>query len=255
MGLASSQVRMLSLTQRQHAVEYEAQRIEAQKLQLANESDAVYNKYLDALDATKVQYKVVANDGSTSFRDATFANLSGAGFLFKVGNTITNNYETIKNLMQTEYGISITAGDSYSVVTNLVTEGYVVLLEQRPEPEAGYSFVAGNPPRIKFEDADGNVTEYTDLNTIVDDNIVLYKVFGDTSVATSTKLQEVSDEVGLKRAEAEYEADMNKINSKDTRYDNELSQLETERNAIKTEIETLETVAKENVDRTFKIFG
>ena len=48
---------------------------------------------------------------------------------------------------------------------------------------------------------------------------------------------------------------MNKINAKDTRYDNKLSQLETERNAIKTEIESLETVAKDNVDRTFKIFG
>ena len=38
MGLAATQARLLSLTQRQHAVEYAAQRVEAQKLQLANET-------------------------------------------------------------------------------------------------------------------------------------------------------------------------------------------------------------------------
>ena len=61
--------------------------------------------------------------------------------------------------------------------------------------------------------------------------------------------------MNLKKAEAIYEADMNRINSKDARYDTELSQLETERNAIKQEMETLKNVAKENVDRTFKIFS
>ena len=82
-----------------------------------------------------------------------------------------------------------------------------------------------------------------------------YKLFEKTSISTSTKIQEVSDEMNLKKAEAIYEADMNRINSKDARYDTELSQLETERNAIKQEMETLKNVAKENVDRTFKIFS
>ena len=77
----------------------------------------------------------------------------------------------------------------------------------------------------------------------------------ETNVATNVLLQEVSDEVELKKAEAEYEADMRKIDSKDKRYDVELAHLENERNAIKTEIDTLKTVAKDNVDRTFKLFG
>ena len=77
----------------------------------------------------------------------------------------------------------------------------------------------------------------------------------DTNVATNVLLQEVTDETELKKAEAEYEADMRKIDSKDKRYDVELAHLENERNAIKTEIDTLKTVAKDNVDRTFKLFG
>ena len=72
MGLAASQVRLLQLTSRQHRIEYQAQKIQAQKLQLSNESDTVYNNYMRALDAKKVQYKYVETDGTVSYKDATF---------------------------------------------------------------------------------------------------------------------------------------------------------------------------------------
>jgi len=42
---------------------------------------------------------------------------------------------------------------------------------------------------------------------------------------------------------------------KDRKYDYDLAALDNERNAIKNEMETLKTVAKDNVDRTFKLFG
>ena len=75
------------------------------------------------------------------------------------------------------------------------------------------------------------------------------------SVATDTGLQEVSDEKDLRKAEAKYEADMKKIDMKDRRYDTQLAALDNERNAIKSEMETLKTVAKDNVERTFKLFS
>ena len=75
------------------------------------------------------------------------------------------------------------------------------------------------------------------------------------SVATDTKLREVSNESLLRKAEAKYEADMKKIDNKDRKYDTDLAALDTERNAIKEEMDTLKTVAKENVERTFKLFG
>ena len=237
MGLAASQVRLLSLTARQHTVEYEAQRIEAQKLALANESDQVYNTYLEALDATKVQYKVVSNDGSTNYNDATFANLAAAGFLFNVNGKVFNNLDDVKKALKADGVADISAADSYTLLTTLVSEGYVVLMEPQADPEAGYEYKNG---KISYSDDTVQNKEYGLDAKDTDGNLYVYKVF---------------DEVGLKKAEAQYEADMNKINAKDTRYDNKLSQLETERNAIKTEIESLETVAKDNVDRTFKIFG
>ena len=76
-----------------------------------------------------------------------------------------------------------------------------------------------------------------------------------TSVSTNTGLQEVTDEVNLRKAEAKYEADMKRIDLKDRKYDTDLAALDTERNAIKQEMDTLKTVAKDNVERTFKLFS
>ena len=47
-----------------HDIEYKAQRIEAQKLQLANDSSRVYEDYLNALDARQINAKVIGSDGA-----------------------------------------------------------------------------------------------------------------------------------------------------------------------------------------------
>ena len=48
---------------------------------------------------------------------------------------------------------------------------------------------------------------------------------------------------------------MKRIDRKDRRYDTELAALDAERNAIKQEIDTLKAVAKDNVERTFRLFS
>lgn len=53
MGMSSSQARLLNLTSRMHQIEYKAAKLEAEKLQMANESSRVYNEYLEALEAQK----------------------------------------------------------------------------------------------------------------------------------------------------------------------------------------------------------
>lgn len=270
MGLAASQARLLTLTSRMHAIEYKAQKLEAEKLQLANDSDQVYNTYLNALDATKVQYRFVNNDGSTAFANATFNDLRAAGFLFNVNGTICNDLAGVKQALKDQGIVDLSAGDSYTLLTTLIQEGYVVVMEKNPEISDYYKFYPDDG-RLEYNDlidenhswdysinASGVILPGATVDNHGGEAVDVYeeytKVFGDTSVSTSTRLQEISDEVGLKKAEAQYEADMNKINKKDSRFDTELSQLETERNAIKEEMEALKNVAKENVERTFKIF-
>ena len=50
MGMAASQARLLSITARIHDVEYQAQSIQHAKVQLATQSDQVYEEYLAALE-------------------------------------------------------------------------------------------------------------------------------------------------------------------------------------------------------------
>ena len=83
MGLSSSQARLLSLTGRMHDIEYKAQHLEAQKLQMANESAHVYKEYENALNATKIQVKQMSADGSSTYIDATYNSMRLLGYTMK----------------------------------------------------------------------------------------------------------------------------------------------------------------------------
>ena len=52
----------------------------------------------------------------------------------------------------------------------------------------------------------------------------------------------------------EYEEELALINQKDTRYDKKLSTLETERNALTNEIDSLKQIIKSNIETNFKVF-
>jgi len=254
MGLSSSQARLLNLTARMHQIEYKAARLEAMKLQMANESTRVYEDYLEALDKTKIQYKVLTTDGSVTYRDISqYNDLISAGYAIHykgvtfdgttkykngtdgnlypsdatlpTGVTFTGSEKTANwDTLLKELGITDVSGDFEKVITNIINSGEVTIVSKGDE--------------TTFRQGDDS--DFADF---------------ETSVSTNTGLQEVSDEVELRKAEAKYEADMKKIDNKDKKYDTDLAALDTERNAIKQEMETLKTVAKENVERTFKLFS
>ena len=76
-----------------------------------------------------------------------------------------------------------------------------------------------------------------------------------TSASLNTNLKEVADQNEIERAGQVYEEELDAINAKDTRYDTRLSQLETQRTAITTEIDSLRKVINNNVEKTFKLYG
>ena len=371
MGLSSSQARLLNLTARMHQIEYKAAKVEAMKLQMANESTRVYEEYLEALDKTKIQYKILTTDGSTTYTDiASYSDFLSAGYAINYdgitfdgstsiyrdsdGNltsslvasyTLSSKYASTDDdgNSQTTYTDPITADqyaaledtNGYEVATytddsgdSITADRYSFLSDDDKASYTAATYVAtiASSSSSSYTDEDGN--EYA-VNITVDtydllsdeekemyvaicneeaddfgdnsaiatfDNLLallgitqlssdfeavmtniinsgmvtLVSVRDDgtfaqgddsdyvsyeTSVATDTGLQEVTDSIALKKAEAQYEADMKKIDAKDTKYDTDLAAIENERNAIKTEMDTLETVASDNVERTFKIFS
>lgn len=73
MGMAASQARLLTITARMHDIEYKAQSIQNAKIQLATQSDQVYQEYLEALDATTLTIK----DVNGNLIQANFNNIVG----------------------------------------------------------------------------------------------------------------------------------------------------------------------------------
>ena len=384
MGLSASQARLLSLTARMHDIEYKAQNLEAQKLQMANKSQQVYAEYEDALNRTTVQYKTIGADGSAAYKDATLKALvtaTGEAKSDYIAHNIATNqmYCTqaqitafIQASTATKPGASAAVGTAETVERTISTfkfntsgnyidaNGDEILVGGRPVAKTaaapygavpvtykanasgnyvsadGTDLGSSDPKTIPtnavvVEDLDRTIVSVTDTdyaaqkfaeimgwaesgslqalynemlecvkahngdaskafigvdisdgkyapnadeaqqfnnsvyltNMLQSGFIVLHKMTGDgvtaaaeeINIAVDTSLQEVSNELDLKKAEAKYEADMRKINAKDKKFDVDIAALEQERNAIKTEMDTLKTVAKDNVERTFKLFS
>ena len=250
MGLAASQARLLNLTARMHDIEYKAQNLQSQKLQMANDSTGVYKEYEAALNEQKVQLKHIGSDGSAMYKDVTGADLKTAGYCFQiaVGSNSGKLYTTIAEAAKAASGDELsgaakgTTDGTAQTVTNLLQAGFIVLVKM-PMKADGSGYLAPSADAI-------TMAKYKEecKTAIVNEPY-------ETNIATDTSLQEVTDETWLKKAEAKYEADMRKIDAKDKKFDTDIAALEAERNAIKTEIDTLKTVAKDNVDRTFKLFS
>ena len=238
MGLSSSQARLLNLTARMHQIEYKAARLEAMKLQMANESTRVYEDYLDAMDKTKIQVKNLNTDGSITYKDLTkYSDFIDSGYALMYNNvvydgssgkTFTELVKATFDASATDAKVSALSGEQFeTIITNLINSGDVIIVTKDKDKNVWHQ---PSETGINFADFE-------------------------TSVSTNTGLQEVTDEVNLRKAEAKYEADMKRIDLKDRKYDTDLAALDTERNAIKQEMETLKTVAKDNVERTFKLFS
>ena len=276
MGLAASQARLLSLTARMHDIEYKAQNLEAQKLQMANKSQQVYAEYEDALNRTKVQYKTIGADGSASYKDATLKDLvvaTGEAKSDYIAHNIATNQMYCTQAQIDKFNDAASAEEFAEAMGWAESASYQALYNEMQACVTAH----GGDPKAAFIAVDATSGDYAPsadvakqfsnsvylTNMLQEGFIVLHKLTGDgvtaaaeeVNIATDTALQEVSDELNLKKAEAKYEADMRKINTKDKKFDTDIAALEQERNAIKTEIDTLKTVAKDNVDRTFKLFS
>ena len=118
MGMAASQARLLCLTARQHDVEFQAQAIQNAKLQLATQSDQVYEEYLAALDANSLVISA-SNNGTNSNIVANFNNLcssnkvipaDGSNYILRTKNGklvvedfIEEGYDDYKNSVNTDH--------------------------------------------------------------------------------------------------------------------------------------------------------
>ena len=289
MGMAASQARLLCITARIHDVELQAQSIQNAKLQLSTQSDQVYNEYLQALDDTTLTVKSYdTRTGEESNVNATFNNLCSRNKVY----TGANNY-AIRNsegLLLVEDKIEEIYYEATEAGKNNAHDFALYFMfgpleEGDPEPEIEdkklYNYLISIFNQIQASGGCISIDEYNgpsgdaannsdwllnmiksgqfSINIIETDEEDQTVKFNPTSPSADTYLSETTtteiDKTALAKAEAEYEHKMKSINNKDKKFDLDLSKLETERNALTTEYDSVKKVVEDNIKRTFGIFS
>ncbi|MCR5265403.1 MAG: hypothetical protein K6E29_02265 [Cyanobacteria bacterium RUI128] len=228
---------------------------------------------VEGLGITFVQSVSTFNGATSNNKTIVINNCNALGNAYAGGNpiyskiddfTCTTPYSTFNNFYSTLDGTTYTGSTKNVYTANTDASAYPNLTESDIEKAIDiFSILDKTNGGVVMPEDQKNSVEW--LTNMVNNGFALisqvdvsqvrdYSVY-DVSVAIDTNLREIEDEQYLRKAEAQYEADMRKIDMKDRKYDTDLAALESERNAIKAEMETLKTVAKDNVERTFKLFS
>lgn len=184
MGMAASQARLLTITARMHDVEYQAQSIQNAKIQLATQSDQIYQNYLEALDATTLTIKDYE------------------------GNTIAANFNNL-------FGIdAVDTKDKYAlfddrgrlVVENEIATAYNDFKKSGAESDA-YAFAMWmlnpngcNPEDIDLTDAESSIA--ADTSNLSDKQAKLTKIAAEAlnGLNSTDDLDFTYDKAGLEMA-------------------------------------------------------
>jgi len=153
-----------------------------------------------------------------------------------------------------QYKIKVVSDEvaaSKDYVTNMIQNAAGVLLtvDTSKVAAAEYTYITSDS---SWENPEVERENY--LKQVSDKMVSLVEV-NDVNISSSVYLDEIANHKRVTEAQATYESEMGKINKKETRLDNQLNQLETERTAIKTEQDSVKNVVKENVDLAFKLFS
>jgi hypothetical protein len=130
MGLAASQTRFLTLTARQHDLEYRAQQISNSRLQLSSRLEQIATEYTNALSDRNL---FTSNIPPSKYQQVTTSNLSSAGYqVFVVG----------KDLLFDDY--TPAAGEIKKSIEDGLRDGtYVLLKQSNPFSQAPITDPAG----------------------------------------------------------------------------------------------------------------
>lgn len=152
MGMAASQARLLCITARIHDVEYQAQAIQAAKVQLSTQQDQIYEDYMAALDATTLTINAMnTKTGEKSIITATFNNLCSRN---RVTAADGSNY-ALRN------------SQGYLVVEDEIKEGYYQF--RNAEYDDAYQFAMYMMSENDMGSLEGNDSLATNLESAEND--------------------------------------------------------------------------------------
>lgn len=263
MGLAASQARLLLLTAKNDALELAAQKIEQERLILAQEQETIAQEYSDATSNTILTCRVTNEDGSTGQETLTLESLAkslnSSGTENQLVAIANSNGEVVASATATRdedgnwsviyydaNGEQLDSQDPGFAVDRLNDEGSSTPL-QMGLGNGGFQLLIQAP----------NDTNTKSTALVIGDNKGIYqdKLFvrkSTDSLDSVTSRYYTEDDA---EAQAKYNTAMARVNALDTRLENKLNQVETQKKAVEQEMESVDSIVSSNIERTFQYFS
>lgn len=243
MGLSASQSRMLTLTARLSDLELKAQDIQQKKIRLAEKSTEASKKYMDALDAQTLKF----NYYSTGSVDATVRSITNSG-LYRVADAYGHSFVYLgaEDIAQKDSNGRPIYTDSST--GRACKEGWYVL-------DTDGTYHESTVDEQYMTDSTWLYDQLKLANLFIQKHDLNEDKWNDYSYISSSLFTEVDDSTSLAQAEAEYEYSLSLIQDKDKRFDLDLDNINTEHEAVKTEVDSVKKVVEENIGKTFKVFS
>ncbi len=249
MGLSASQARLLTLTTRISDLELQAQQISNEKIRLSSDTEKITSKYSNSLNQQKFRLlNDISTSGTYNYIDMTYNSLTGSGSPLLNQYAVTDSrgnilvtaemadaFESSSNADDFIEAISSNGDDiHYTNIYNKMCGGYKLIGEKESSDTnwMNAQIQSGNILLEQYKDG-----EWVSASWYANDDIV-----------------EEMDDSDVAQAESEYDAAMAKIKTKDSRYDLQLKNIDTEHSALQTEVDSVKKVIEKNIDRNFKIF-
>lgn len=247
MGLSASQARFLQLTARKSNVEYEAQQITFQRLELASQLETISMEFQNKMSNRKLVYAF--NNGV----ERTDVDLT---------------YTNYKNYMNQQLEGVVTSQDQYFLVSS---SGKKIIAASEEDIQTIIDKNEGKGfTRNDFLIVD-NLDDVDNFQQSLRDGLYYFAKYqeetGDDGVKIGSFKTESIDTLGAGAisdvydksdddvAQAEYDRKEKEIQKKDKMLEMTLEQLTTERNALQTEIDGVSKVIEDNIEKSFQTFG
>lgn len=290
--MAASQARVFLLTSRKSDLELQAQFITQEKMLLSMQTEEIANEYTKAINNKVLKMNWYYNNDQSQMMqvDLTYSQLTSSNNSLLVpayricsgnGDIIIRdkNDPVLINILyikidadkvpaadqanyDQESGLLKIAQINNSGIIEGISKNFTCADAGRRVIEAGQQldnkelFQNALRQGTIFMEALGYTTEKKEDSS--GNTVSVYKPTGVWGKTTWQGSQDFSDDYYTEDdavAEAQYQAKMYRIESKDKILDNELKQIETLHNACKTELDDVKSVLKNNIEKSFKIFS
>lgn len=289
MGLAASQARYLCLTARMSDLVFEGQQISQQRLQLTRESQEIAAKYSEAMNNTVMQ--AITPEGGTQqltyqiltskdpFTGLSMRLVDENGYVVSPpktytmtasstddnGDEVTETFSSSSEFIK-KYMNNLGEDEASELATKNLNELMSYYRENYPDSTLTLSVSDNTVDGIKNDDEryvyDEKCLDPEYLQemitsgqwTVQQPSMNKEDEWTDFSWQSSTNIQSVSDTTDDAAAEAEYEAELARIQKRDKTLELRLEQIETEEQAVEKELESVKGIVKDNIQQSFQTF-